>query len=541
MLQMKFFKTFRGKITLVIGLVVLLFISFSSVVFYENSQIKENFYYHSRHHEPTMTLTFVAQMGLGGALINIQSSYINKDTVKSHADFNQNLNNARAIADSLEWHCKRLGIEEYRQYFKNIVSSIDNFRQVGTDFLQINGGTGKVQQTMYEGRIMPTDSAILYSYRKCNDAYWKCVGAYFEGFGIYSGKKEERMALLARSTERIVNMIILTSILIILISFAAWFRLTNYLKISMQNLRASIENIAKGKLNKQNIKENDEVGEILIATNTLSDNLQEASEFATEIGKGNFEKEYFPASEEDRLGHALLSMRDDLSKFKKEDLQRMWVNQGYAKFSEIIRSNDTNLSQLTGVFLQELVKYLDANQGTIFIVDENEKGEVVLNQIACYAYGKNKIAKQQFYPGEGLVGQCFDENDILYLTDIPEDHIKITSGLGEALPNAVLICPIRVDRKVFGVIEIASFKEIQPYQKEFVDKVGESFASVLLSVRNNEKNKILLEQLQEKTEMMRSQEEEMRQNMEELQATQEEMLRKESEYLKQIERLTTKI
>jgi thiaminase len=87
------------------------------------------------------------------------------------------------------------------------------------------------------------------------------------------------------------------------------------------------------------------------------------------------------------------------------------------------------------------------------------------------------------------------------------------------------------------VLELASFKTYKDHEIEWVERLAESIASTVASVRANENMRVLLEQTQQQAEEMKSQEEEMRQNMEELSATQEEMSRKEREYINRISEL----
>ncbi len=57
---------------------------------------------------------------------------------------------------------------------------------------------------------------------------------------------------------------------------------------------------------------NDEVGEMSVALNSLVDGMKLTTEFAREVGSGNFDSYYKPLSEEDSLGYALIKMRADL-------------------------------------------------------------------------------------------------------------------------------------------------------------------------------------------------------------------------------------
>jgi GAF domain-containing protein len=183
------------------------------------------------------------------------------------------------------------------------------------------------------------------------------------------------------------------------------------------------------------------------------------------------------------------------------------------------------------------VEYLGANQGGIFVVGEDESGSACLDLVACYAYYRQKFLQKRLGMNEGLVGRCALERETIYLTDIPANYIRITSGMGEANPRCLLLVPMIMNDELFGVFEIASFTEIQPFQVEFVEKIAETIASALSTVRFNMQTARLLEQSKVQAEELATREEEMRQNMEELRATQEQSARRELDLQHKIERL----
>ena len=310
--------------------------------------------------------------------------------------------------------------------------------------------------------------------------------------------------------------------------------LTSYISVTSitKPLNRSVDvisNLGDGKIvSMEDLNDrDDEIGKIISALRRLVAGLKEKINFAKEIGKGNYNEEFHLLSKEDGLGTALLDMRTSLVHNAQEEQKRNWATKGLAKFADILRSNDQGLTAFGDAIISNLVKYLDANQGGLFVINDTHEDDVHLELIACYAWNKKKYLKMRVDSGEGLVGQAWQENDTLLITEVPQNFVKITSGLGEANPNCFLIVPLTVNDVTYGVVEIASFKVIEPYQIEFVKKLAESIASTLSTTKINDRTRILLEQSQSQTEQMRAQEEEMRQNMEEMQATQEEMERKD--------------
>ncbi|MCK5208140.1 MAG: histidine kinase, partial [Cyclobacteriaceae bacterium] len=106
-----------------------------------------------------------------------------------------------------------------------------------------------------------------------------------------------------------------------------------------------------------------------------------------------------------------------------------------------------------------------------------------------------------------------------------------------APPTFIAIIPIMQENKIAGVMEFAFFHELESYEIDFLNKLGENIASFVTANTLNVKIKYLLEQAQQQSEELKAQEEEMRQNMEEMQATQEEIHRNEKEYITQIKEL----
>ncbi len=285
-----------------------------------------------------------------------------------------------------------------------------------------------------------------------------------------------------------------------------------------------------------------EIGDVVLQVNDTIEDLRDATDFVIAIGEGKFDLDYKSldsdyASGKNKLADSLIEMQARLKDMNEEERKRQWANEGLAKFVDILRSSNDNLTVLGDKIIAALVQYTHSNQGGLYTLNDEDEHNKHLEMISLFAFDIKKHEQQRIKLGEGILGQAFLEKETTYLTNLPESYIRITSGLGDANPRSILMVPLKVDTQVYGIIELASFNEYQSHEIAFVEKLAESIASTLAAVKGAQRNRHLIEQFQQQTEQMRAQEEEMRQNMEELQATQEEVSRKEKSYLARIKEL----
>jgi len=257
-------------------------------------------------------------------------------------------------------------------------------------------------------------------------------------------------------------------------------------------------------------------------------NLQ-GGHFTVKLSSGEQDNELFRSL--DNLRHTLLKNKEDEEIRKREDDQRNWISEGLASFGELLRQPGENMEEYSYILISNLVKYLEANQGGFFTIETNEKSGKFIQMMACHAYDRRKFADKRIEWGTGLIGTCALEKKTIYLKDIPKDYLLITSGLGKANPQYLLLVPLISGDDIHGILEIASFRNIEKYQIGFVEKVAESIAITISGIKNNIRTTLLLKETRAQAEELAIQEERMRQNMEELKATQEQAARQAEKFI----------
>lgn len=298
----------------------------------------------------------------------------------------------------------------------------------------------------------------------------------------------------------------------------------------LQNMMLFMDDLNQGKIYKElHVNSLDQLGKLQNKINTFVASLREMVAFSQKIIKGEFESHFKPLGKNDYLGNSLMQLRDNLKQAKEEeatrqeeDIKRNWANEGKTLINEAIRRHTNNLDDLADSSIKTLIDYLKANQGGLYVAEDNKEGRKVLNLRALYAYNYKRYEHSTFEMGEGLLGMAAQDKLTVYRTNIPEYFVRIRSGLGEAPPTTLIIVPLVFEGEVYGAVELASFSEYQDYQIQFIEEVGETIASAIAGLLNSRQTERLLEQSRRQTSELEAKEEEMRKNLERVQKAEKE-------------------
>lgn len=220
------------------------------------------------------------------------------------------------------------------------------------------------------------------------------------------------------------------------------------------------------------------------------------------------------------------AIQREILRFKEEEKHKEWKNDSLIAINEVLSEAHLGFEHLTRNIAKVIVQVFEVNQVGVYIYEGNNTEKSYLELVACTAYNREKYHQQKVEAGDGILGALCFEKEKIKLNEVPLGYIKITSGLGEATPQFLIIEPLMFNEELIGAIEVASFKELSVFKEEFLDEVMKLLSASLYSIVSSEKTKVLLEKSQKMTDELVQQEEELRQNAEEMVATQEELNRR---------------
>ncbi|MCP4522373.1 MAG: GAF domain-containing protein [Cytophagales bacterium] len=334
-------------------------------------------------------------------------------------------------------------------------------------------------------------------------------------WGIYT-KIDHKESFIAIDNLRVLLIFLCSAIILISIIVVSLF--ANSFLDPIIKIRNSMMSLSQGEFPDDiYYKRRDEIYDTTLALNNLVERLKKSTQFAQEIGAGNLNASFQAERGKDVLSKALLSMRKSLIKIESENMERKWTSEGLAIHGEVLRKYAENMQTLGQGLISSLVEYVGAHHGGLYSVnyesyEDHDDTTNYYELSASYAYEIDETIPTKFKMGQGLIGQAALERETIYLKDTPLTFTNISSSLGEAKAGYVLIVPLRIGNAVLGVLELGSFKEFEDYKIKFIEKLAESIASSILSVKSSEKTHELLNESQSVAQELKEKEEELREN-----------------------------
>ncbi|MFC2137654.1 7TM diverse intracellular signaling domain-containing protein [Bacteroidota bacterium] len=238
----------------------------------------------------------------------------------------------------------------------------------------------------------------------------------------------------------------------------------------------------------------------------------------------NNEKQNLESNIKERTDELFLQNRE-LIKLRRKEQRRNWYNERYASLSDILNKEKDNTEILVEKLLSALIKHLEAQMGLMYIVNIKKENEV-LDLKAVYGADKESLSKKEIISGEGTIGACFKNNKSIIYSDMPENYIKIGSGMGESKPYSLALIPMRLNEKAFGVLEIGSFKKIQDYELELIERIAANLASTINTARINQKSSGMISKFTDMEIDLKQKEIQLQKQEEEIQVLKEKLKKK---------------
>ncbi|WP_213765256.1 response regulator [Caballeronia sp. dw_19] len=192
--------------------------------------------------------------------------------------------------------------------------------------------------------------------------------------------------------------------------------------------------------------------------------------------------------------------------------QQAWMRTGQSLLAESAAGQQA-LPQLSRAMLEFLARYLGVAVAALYVRDETG----TLRRTAAYGFSRENEEHPQAFEGtQTLVGQAATDGRLIQVDNVPDNYLKVTSGLGTSAPKSVVIAPIENGGMVNGVVELGFMKPVSARDIELLKLIAGNMGASVEAAMYRERLQDTLEETQRLNEEMQLQQEELRTANEEL-------------------------
>jgi len=358
---------------------------------------------------------------------------------------------------SVDWvdslHKIYIGFNRLLYIERTIMSSLKEFKDYDDPVIKLEA------ERQVEDEILPRTAALISDMNRI----------------ISFGQKlrNQENARLERSSTLLRNMIIVLAITIILAGVFLSLYMARVIVSPILKIKGIVKDLGRGVIRTVRGEHGeDEIGGMIQAVNHLSDSLHRTAYFASEVGTRNFDIPFQPLSEEDLLGKALISMRDNL---KKGEAELLAITEDLNKKDKLLQAVGTAMHELVSntnfeTSIGNAIRILgfqmkvDAVE-TYFNYTDEGTGKVDVHQLASWTRSTNKV---RYHAG--------DDGHV---------HSFFTPGTQQTLEkgkvffkDALTVIPVNASGRLWGFVCIHDESQQRKWTKAELS-ILESFSGTL--------------------------------------------------------------
>ncbi|MDX3695764.1 HAMP domain-containing protein, partial [Streptomyces europaeiscabiei] len=220
------------------------------------------------------------------------------------------------------------------------------------------------------------------------------------------------------------------------------------------------------------------------------------------------------------------SMVESLRETTRANQEQDWLKTNLARISGLMQGH-RELPVVAELIMDELAPLASAQYGAFYLAEDTERGPE-LRLVGSYGYPDDTDRPQRIPVGRSLVGQAARNRRPISVEELPPGYVTISSGLGQAVPSALVVLPIVVEDQVLGVIELGSVTSFTQIHQDFLSQLMPTIGVNLNTIVANARTDELLGESQRLTAELQARSEELQVQQDELQRSNAELEEKAS-------------
>ncbi|MDX3642868.1 HAMP domain-containing protein [Streptomyces sp. MB09-02B] len=220
------------------------------------------------------------------------------------------------------------------------------------------------------------------------------------------------------------------------------------------------------------------------------------------------------------------SMVESLRETTRANQEQDWLKTNLARISGLMQGH-RDLPVVAELIMDELAPLASAQYGAFYLAEDTERGPE-LRLVGSYGYPDDTDRPERIPVGRSLVGQAARNRRPISVEELPPGYVTISSGLGQAVPSALVVLPIVVEDQVLGVIELGSVTPFTQIHQDFLSQLMPTIGVNLNTIVANARTDELLGESQRLTAELQARSEELQVQQDELQRSNAELEEKAS-------------